>query len=76
MKAAAAEAVARWVERMYAQEVVTARVESVSGKIRAERGMPILECWIRWREREGVWIHDDVLPAISMDNEGVNTTVT
>ena len=43
MKAAAAVAVAKWVEQMYAQEVVTTRVELVSGKTSAEGGMPILE---------------------------------
>ena len=56
---------------MYAQEVVTTRVETDSGKISTEGGMPILEYWIRWREREGTWIHDDVLPAISIDDGGV-----
>ena len=70
MKAAAA--VAKWVEQMYAQEVVTTRVETVSGKISNEGGMPILEYWIRWQERERMWIHDDVLPAVSIDDEGVD----
>ena len=56
---------------MYAQEVVTTRVDTDSGKISTEGGMPILEYWIRWQEREGVWIHDDVLPSVSIDDEGI-----
>ena len=71
MKAAAAKAVAKWVELTYAQEVVTTRVEPVSGKINTEGRMPILEYWIRWQEIEGVWIHDGVLAAISIDDEGI-----
>ena len=63
MKAAAADAIKKWVEQMYAQEVVTTRVDTASGKIDTDEGMPILEYWIRWQEREGVWIHDDVLPS-------------
>ena len=69
MKAAAAEAVKKGVEQMYAQEVVTTRVESASWKISIEGGMPILEYWIRWQEREGVWVHDGVLPSMSIDDE-------
>ena len=47
MKATAAEAVKKWVEQLYAQEVVTTRVESASGKISTDGGMPILEYRIR-----------------------------
>ena len=71
MEEAAAEAVAKWVEQIYAQEVVTTRAGSVSGKSSAEGGMPILECRIKWQEREGVWIRDDVLLAIPIDDEGI-----
>ena len=71
MKAAAAEAVKGWVEQMYAEEVVTTRVDTDSGKINTDEGMPILEYWIRWQEREGIWYHDDVLPSMSIDDEGI-----
>ena len=56
---------------MYAQEVVTTRVDTTSGKIDTDGGMSILEHWIRWQEREGVWIHDDILPSISIDDDGL-----
>ena len=71
MKAAAAYAIKKWVEQMYAQEVVTTRVGTASGKIDTDEGMHVLEYWIRWQEREGVWIHDDVLPSISIDDDGL-----
>ena len=71
MKAAAAYAIKKWVEQIYAQEVVTTRVDTTSGKIDTDEGMPILEYWIRCQEREGVWIHDDVLPSMSIDDDGL-----
>ena len=32
--------------------------------------MPIKDYWEKWKEREGTWIHDDILPSITLDADG------
>ena len=32
--------------------------------------MPIKDYWEKWKESEGTWIHDDILPSITLDANG------
>ena len=46
-------------------------VDVLTGKVEEEGGgMPIREYWEKWKEREGTWTHDDVLPSITLDANG------
>ena len=41
------------------------------GKVEEEGGgMPIKEYWEGWKSGEGTWIHDDVLPSITIGKVG------
>ena len=75
MKVAAASAVKKWVEKLYAEETTTTRVDTTTRNIGPGAGMPVLEYWTRWQEKEGIWVHDDVLPTVSIDEGGVGPTL-
>ena len=56
---------------LYDAEEVPTSVDMGTCKVEEEGGgMPIKEYWEKWKAREATWIHEDILPSITLDANG------
>ena len=71
MRQMAVEAIERNLRELFDAEEEATTIDLLTGKVEeGGGGMPIKEYWEKWKESEGVWIHDDVLPSITIDANG------
>ena len=71
MKQAAELAIEEHLGELYDAEEVPTSVDVITGKVEEEGGgMPIKEYWEKWKAREAMWIHEVILPSITLDANG------